>query len=114
MTCIHINENDIDIAEGTTRHLFVTVRDQNGNPEDLSGYEAYFVMKTYEKEIVRKCGIIGNEISTIVHPSDTIDVKKIRYEIRILKENEIYEIIRGNIEVCKSIYPFLSAPEVML
>lgn len=97
MTCIHINENNIDIVEGTTRHLYVTVRDQNGNPEDLTGYEAYFVMKMYEKEIVRKCDIIENEISTIIQPSDTIDVNQMRYEIRILKDKEIYEIIRGKI-----------------
>lgn len=114
MTCIHINENNIDIVEGTTRHLYVTVRDQNGNPEDLTGYEAYFVMKMYEKEIVRKCDIIENEISTIIQPSDTIDVNQMRYEIRILKDKEIYEIIRGKINVKKSIYPFLSAPEATL
>lgn len=104
MSCNVTKKHDISIPEGTTRYIVVYVKNQQGNADDLSGYDAYMYLIGTDKT-EKTCMISGNEISVNIEPQDTIGQQHIKYEIRIYKENEVYEIARGTIHVEQSIHP---------
>lgn len=113
MSCNHEKNYDIKIPEATTRHIIVTVVSDDGTPDDLTGYEASFCMKRCDtEEIVKKCTINKNEISTLIEPEDTVGASSAKYEIRIYnKAGEVYRVIQGRITISCSVHPFTAMPE---
>lgn len=106
MTC------DITIPEGTTRHIVVTVKNQDGSLADLSNCSAYITINVYRKDIItKKCEVDKEEVRATIDPEYTVGCAEGKYEIRVFAGKEIYEIIRGKIEIQKSINPLLSEPQ---
>ena len=110
MTCMHYKDTDIQMQEATTRHIVITVKDQDGNVQDLSGFKAFLVI-VGENEILKECTISGNEISTTILPEYTLGRNYLNYEIRIYSANEIYEVVSGKINVDRSLHQYLNVPE---
>lgn len=112
MNCSHEKNYDIKIPEATTRYIIVTVINDDGTPDDLTNYEASFCMKRGDtKEIVKKCTVNKNEISTLIEPEDTVGASSAKYEIRIYKNSEVYRVIQGRITISCSVHPFTTMPE---
>lgn len=106
MNCTHIKEHDIRMSEGTSRHLVITVKNQQGRAENLTGFSAYLYIGNNKNVAERICDVSDNEISVDILPEDTISQKTANYEIRIYKDKEVYEVIRGVITIDSSIHPY--------
>lgn len=101
----------IDIPEGTTRHVNIDTLNPNGTIFDLSGYTIKVFIKFEGDLLEKQATVYDNTISFVINPEDTIGRKSGGYEVRILKENKIYQVIKGDIGVRSSIRPFLYANE---
>lgn len=106
---------DVQMVEGTTRHLSVTVVKRDGTPENLVGYRALLTTTFGKKETLKECDIFDNEVMGVIDAEESLGATMGRYEIRIFKENpnEVYCVIQGAIHLTKSIHPYLEMPEII-
>ena len=101
----------LDIPEGTTRYINIDCYNPNGTVFDLEGYTVA-VRILFDGNIIEKvASILDNTISFTIDPEDTIDKKSGEYEVRIYKNDDIYQVIKGDIGIRSSIRPFLYANE---
>ena len=102
----------IDIPEGTTRYVNIDCYNQNGTIFDLSGYSISVKIMFDDGTLIEKeSEIYDNTISFVIAPEDTVDKRSGGYEVRIYKDKEIYQVIKGDIGIQSSIRPFLNAKE---
>lgn len=106
------NGTRIDIPEGTTRYVNIDCYNTNGTVFDLTGYDISVKILFSDGTLIEKeSEILDNTISFVIDPEDTIGKKSGEYEVRIYKDDMIYQVIKGDIGVRSSIRPFLYANE---
>ena len=102
----------IDMPDGTTRYVNIDCYNPNGTVFDLSGYSISVKILFNDGTLIEKeSEILDNTISFVIDPEDTIDKKSVGYEVRIYKNETIYQVIKGDIGIQSSIRPFLYANE---
>lgn len=115
MNCIHKHIPNIDMVEGTTRDIIVTVLNEYGFPDDLTGYQSSFYLKSQNSsnDLVKSCEINKNEIHIHIEAKNTLGLIGVnRYEVRIYKDDDVYSVLSGTITIEKSINPFITMPKV--
>jgi hypothetical protein len=102
----------IDMDEGTTRYINVDCQNPDGTIFNLSGFDVtVLLLLDGAEEISKEYTITDNTVSFRVDPEDTIGHKSAKYEIRIYKNTEIFNVIKGDMRIHSSIRPFLNSKE---
>lgn len=115
MNCVHKDTPSVNMVEGTTRDIVITVLTDNGTEDDLTGYQASFCMKPQNgsDKLLKECTVDKSEIGIHINAEDTLGlIGSNKYEVRVYKDGNVYSVISGNIEVEKSISPYIDMPEV--
>lgn len=105
----------IHMVEGTTKNIIISVLTEDGNADDLTGYQSSFCMKPEcgADEVIKSCEINKNEISISLAAKDTLGlVGSNKYEIRVYKSGTVYSVISGIIKVDEAVHPYISMPSV--
>lgn len=102
----------IDIPEGTTRYINIDCYNPGGTAFNLDGYSVSVRILFDDGTFIEKVPTItDNTISFVIDPDDTISKRSGGYEVRIYKDETIYQVIKGDIGVQSSIRPFLYSKE---
>ena len=102
-----ILQQNIEIDEGTSHWIDVTVDDSDGTAMNLTGCTAIFTAGTIEKT----CDIVGNVISLKLEPEETTGFLSSGYQIRVFDaNNDVLQMIQGIIYIRKAHKPYLQNP----
>lgn len=100
-------QQNIEIDEGTSHWIDVTVNDSDGTAMDLTGCTAVFTAGIIEKA----CDIEGNVVSLKLEPEETTGFLSSGYQIRIFDaNNDVLQIIQGIIYIRKAHKPYITNP----
>ena len=100
---------NIKLVEGNTKHLNISVKDDQGKPKDLKDFTAFFYVE--KLGLHKQCDIDFNILTTVILPKETAGkvTKKstsFPFEIRIFNgEDEIYTVLEGDLVIEKTVYP---------
>lgn len=111
--------NTIDVDEGTTHELIITVKDKYGNLVDISGATIIFT-SIYKEHKIEKTYIPAegtNEISVILSPKETLipeeftkDIFERKYQLRMFKNDKVYQITKGALYIHKAHKNYIEIP----
>lgn len=101
-------QHNIEIDEGTSHWIDVTVKNDDGTDMDLEGCTAIFTSGTIEKA----CMIDSlSHITVKLEPEETTGFLSSGYQIRIFDSNDdVFQVIQGIIYIRKAHKPYTQNP----
>ena len=100
-------QQNIEIDEGTSHWIDVTVKNDDGTAMDLTGCSAIFTAGIVEKA----CDIEGSVVSVKLEPEETTGFLSSGYQIRIFDaNNDVFQVIQGFIYIRKAHKPYTQNP----
>ena len=100
-------QQNIEIDEGTSHWIDVTVKNDDGTAMDLTGCSAIFTAGMVEKA----CDIEGSVVSVKLEPEETTGFLSSGYQIRIFDaNNDVFQVIQGIIYIRKAHKPYTQNP----
>ncbi|MDD6640938.1 MAG: hypothetical protein PUE66_08100 [Erysipelotrichaceae bacterium] len=114
----YVNKSkDIDIDEATTHGIEITPKDSDDMPFELEGYEAVFTSIRDDNKIEKICSIEDNKIFVVLNPTETSfpedykqAVYKRNYQVRIFKDDIVYQIASGSLIIHKVHKNYINSP----
>ena len=97
----------INIYQGETAYLEVTVLNEDGQAADLNGATAKFICAKGTETLKKDCTIVGNVVKVKLLPEDTDNMSgNYKFEIK-LKDvaNDVDTILYSSFTVQKSLLP---------
>lgn len=110
MDCIY-TDNIIDMVEGTTRYVNITMVDKEGKPS----HSDENVTSTCSIKLGKDITILEttqeeNVISFVIPPELTIGKSSGKFEVRVFEDAAVVSIIIGKLNIKRSPNPILSKP----
>lgn len=115
MSCCEVE--NIVIDAGTTHEIEIAVYDRVGQEFDLSGFDAVFTCIYNNDTIEKRCVVQGNMVAVVLDPQETMvdgmqSAVTRQYQIRVFKEDKVYEIIHGKLTLRKCLKQHITLPNI--
>jgi hypothetical protein len=97
----------INIYQGETAYIEVSVLDETGQAADLNGATAKFACMKGTELLKKDCTIVGNVVKVKLLPEDTDSMQgNYKFEIKLQDiANDVDTILYSNFTVQKSLIP---------
>lgn len=101
-----LDENTIEIREGTTRYVNITCKDKDtGEDFDFEGYTVQTHLSFSQSEQYLPTVVAGNIVSFEIPAAASVGEQRGVCETRIFKDDDVFEVYRINLSIAKAKKP---------